>query len=90
MHDTVLRFLVVLQTPKNLLRADIHFRQASQAQHGIGDPAGGHAVRAAHCECDIGGGNHAPSDGLSMQQRTIIRLGFKRVADRVTQVQYAS
>ena len=89
-HHAILRFLVGLQPGQNLARADIHFRQAPQAQNSIGDAARRHAVGAAHAEGDVGGGDHAPGHGFAMQQPTVAGLGFERVADRVAKVQHAA
>src|SRR5450755_304576 len=59
-HHAILRFLVGLQPRQDLARVDVHFRQASQAQNGVGDSSCGYAVSATHTERNVGCGDHSP------------------------------
>ena len=90
MHHSVLRFLIGLQPAENLARVDIHFRQAAETQHGIGDAARGYAVGSAHAERDVGGGDHPPGNRFAVQQAPVASFSLKRVSNRMAKVQNAA
>src|ERR1700728_1456988 len=90
MNRSVLCFLIRLQARENFARADFHFRQPSQAENGIGDAAGGHAVSPSDGECDVGGSNHAPRDGFTVKQAPVAGFGLERVAYGVAEIEHAA
>ena len=89
-YGSVLSFLVGLQARENFAGAYFQFGQAAQAEDGIGDAAGGHAVSAADGKADVGGGNHSPGDGFAVKQALVAGFGLERVADGVAEVENAA